>query len=116
MLHSLPETYSLPGRKPGYSRSIQTEFLEKCTILRKEQSPPPLEAAASANSVPTAWNEPLQTPITSNNLTHLCRLIEENIGALKGSCKLHLQKLDNAVETAFTERDLLFDDIWLLSA
>jgi hypothetical protein len=59
----------------------------------------------------------LQNPKTSDNLISLRREIEKTItqgGELDSRCKLRIQKIANAAENAFAEREILLDENLLL--
>lgn len=58
----------------------------------------------------TLPEEPLQTPVTPEDLTSLRRKFEQNIHLLEGDSQLYFRKLANAGERAIIARDLLFKE------
>jgi hypothetical protein len=69
------------------------------------------EGKAKVESCP---QEVLQTPVTSEALTSLRNLIEQDTHMLDEPSKQRLQKLANAAQNSFAERALLFDENQLL--
>jgi hypothetical protein len=49
--------------------------------------------------------------VTSEGLTSLCRIIEQNIPALNDHSQQYFRKFANAAERAITARDFLFKEI-----
>ena len=55
-------------------------------------------------------DEPLQPPVTSEDLASLRRKLEQNIDVFDNDSQLYFCKLANAGERAITARDLLFKE------
>jgi hypothetical protein len=79
-------------------------------VLRSIQKPSCQELDGS-HIIDTALpDEPLQTPVTSEDLTSLRRKFEQNIHLLDGDSQLYFRKLANAGERVITARDVLFKE------
>jgi DDE superfamily endonuclease len=79
-------------------------------VLRSIHKPTPQEPQDCHNTCPTLQDEPLQTPVTSEALTLLCRKFEQNIHHLDGDSQLYFCKLANADEKTITARGLLSEE------
>jgi DDE superfamily endonuclease len=79
-------------------------------VLHNIQKPLCQEPTDSYTKDTALHDEPLQTPVTSEDLTSLRRIIEQNIHALDDHSQLYFRKLANAGEKAITARDLLFKE------
>jgi hypothetical protein len=55
----------------------------------------------------TLRDEPLRTPITSEHLVFICRIIERNVQTLDDHSQQCFQKFANGAEKALSARDLL---------
>jgi hypothetical protein len=64
-----------------------------------------------SHTVDTAqYDEPLRTPVTSEQLASLRRTIEQNMPTLDGYNQQRLQKFANAAQMAISARDLLHQE------
>jgi hypothetical protein len=79
-------------------------------VLKGIQKPPCQEPQGRHIIDTTLHDEPLQTPVTSEDLMSLHRRLEQNIHLLDGDSQLYFRKLANAGERAITARDLLFKE------
>lgn len=88
---------SVPSQAPNEGRSASQK--------------PPSQELQSILPIDTApCDGSLQTPVTSEQLTSLRRIIEQKIHALDDQSRHCFRKLANAGERAMTARDLLFKE------
>jgi hypothetical protein len=103
-------TSSLAGLRLDCIHSTRKKVLK--TIKR-----PQTELRIARSAVQTEHSlqiESLQTPVSSEELTSLRNLVEQDAHLVDTQSKCRLQKLANAAEKAFAERALLLDENRLL--
>jgi hypothetical protein len=85
-------------------------------VLRDIQRPPAERTIRDSNIDPVLleYNQPPQTPVTSEAVAVLRRLIENDTHILDHRSKAYVQKLGNATEQAFAHCSLLSDQVKLL--
>jgi DDE superfamily endonuclease len=95
--------------KSGWAKAGLYPF-DPDRVLRSIQKPLLLELKRDPPIDATEHDEPLQTPVTSEDLTSLRRRFEHTLDALNDDSRLYLCKLANAGERAMTARNLLFKE------
>jgi len=84
--------------------------LDSDKVLRDIQKPPDPVSQSSQTVDTTQYDEPLRTPVTSEQFAYLRKKIEQNMPTLDGHNQQCLQEMVHAAEQFVSARDLLHQE------